>query len=159
MTQLRIMATSGGKHPASKWAEFHADEIVNISEQAPATLIREAKEFRNKLVEMLTKHHQQMMEHEQDEIKAGRHGHDLPFNTEEYAKKVREQICDVIAKGTSFAEHFQQNHVKEWVEGICNKYFKSSKMVERQHFHSEQEKNAEENTEKPGTAINRKKKA
>jgi hypothetical protein len=148
VTQLRLLVTPGGKHPPEKWAELAADEIVMISEQAPKTLVQEARAFRDKLVERFTHHHKVMMEHEQEQIAAGHHDLDLPYETESYAEKVRDEICDKLAKGTSFAEHFMQNHVKTWVEGICNKYFKSAKMVERQHFHSE----------KKPAAINRKKK-
>lgn len=136
MTHPRMLITSGGKHPASKWAELAADEIVNISEQAPQILLREAREFRAKLIGMFTHHHQCVMDHEQEQIQAGNHHPDLPYETEDYAKKVRDEVCD-LAIGSSFAEHFQQEHVRAWVEGICNKYFKSAKMVERQHFHTE----------------------
>lgn len=149
MTQLKMIVTSGGKHPASKWAELAADEIIHVSSQAPDALVREAQDFRARLVKEFTRHHQAMMDHEQAEIKAGRHDLSLPYQTEDYAKEVRESICGTLAKGTNFADHFQKQNVQEWVEGICNKYFKSAKMVERQHFHSE----------KAAAPINKKKKS
>jgi len=136
VTTPRMLITSGGKHPANKWAEHAADEIVSISEQAPQLLLREAREFRAKLIGLFTKHNQCMMDHEQEQIQAGKHHPDLPYETEDYASKVRDEVCG-LAVGSSFAEHFQQEHVRAWVEGICNKYFKSVKMVERQHFHTE----------------------
>lgn len=135
--QMKMMITPGGKHPAYKWAQYAADEIIDISAQAPETLLREAMDFRGRLANVLTGHHQFMMDDEQNQIKAGNTALDLPYVTEAYAKKVSAEICDQLAKGTSFANHFAQNHVGEWVEGICNKYFKSAKMVERQHFHTE----------------------
>jgi hypothetical protein len=150
MTQMKMLITAGGKHPAHKWAELAADEIVDISEQAPETRIREAREFRTRLVDSLVHHHQMMMNHEQIEIRAGRHDLALPYETEAYAMQVRDEICGPLVEGTTFADHFKEDHVREWVEGICNKYFKSAKMVERQHFHSE---NA-----KPEPVINNKKK-
>lgn len=144
-----MLITPDGKHPARKWAEFAADEIVHVSEQAETTLVREAKEFRSKLIDSLEVHTQKMMDHEQDLIQEGKVSMDLPYDTTEYATEVRDEICGKMAKGTSFAKHFAQENVRAWVEGICNKYFQSAKMVERQHFHSE-------NTEKP--SINKKKK-
>ncbi len=136
--KFKILVTNEGKHPAYKWAELAADEIIEISEQAPETLVREAREFRENLVRLLTDHHQQMMDHEQAQIKDGKHQMHLPLETEEHAEKVVDQIRD-IAKGKSFAKHFSQDHVREHLNTICNKYFKSAKLVERQHYHSEQE--------------------
>jgi hypothetical protein len=138
MSNLKILVTPNGKHPASKWAEFAADELVEISEQAPETRVQEARKFRGSLVSILTHHHQVMMDHEQEQIKAGKHAPHLPYETEDYASTVCDAICE-IAKDTNFGAHFAQAHVREWVEGICNKYFKSAKLVERQHFHSEQQ--------------------
>jgi hypothetical protein len=138
MTGPTLLITAGGKHPAAKWAQLAADEIAQIGKAAP----REAHDFKTRLVNILTEHHQWMMDHEQKEIKAGRHHPDLPYDTEEYSRQVTNEICNILAHGTPFKEHFKKANVREWVEGICNKYFKSAKMVERQHFHSEKAKAA-----------------
>ena len=136
MTNFEMMITSEGKHPASKWADLAADEIIEISAEAPETKIREANEFRAKLVQAMTGHHQYMMNHEQAQIKAGKHDLDLPYETEDYADKVVDEICG-LAKGTSFEAHFAQPHVRAHLTEVCNRNFKSAKLVERHHFHSE----------------------
>lgn len=146
---MRMLITPGGKHPARKWAELAADEIVHVSEQGETTIVREAKAFRNKLIDCLEKHHQVMMDDEQALIKDGQTDLDAPYQTADYAAEVRDEICGDMAKGTSFEKHFAQDNVRAWVAGICNKYFQSAKMVERQHFHSEK-------AEEP--SINKKKK-
>lgn len=141
MTNFKMMITSEGKHPASKWAELAADEIVEISAEAPTTLMKEAMGFRSQLVALMTTHHQHMMDHEQEEITAGRHDLNLPYATEHHAIKAVEEICK-LAKGMSFAEHFKQEHVRRHLEEVCNRNFKSAKLVERHHYHSEKAKAA-----------------
>ncbi len=136
MTNFKMMITSTGKHPAEKWAELAADEIIEISDEAPETKVKEAKEFREKLIEMLAVHHQYMMDDEQKRIKAGKHDLNLPYETEEYTKKVVAEICD-LAEGYSFEEYIVD--VREELEAVCNRNFKSAKLVERSHFHTEKD--------------------
>lgn len=135
MSNFKLLVTNEGKHPASKWAELAADDIVEISAQAPTTLMKEAMELRRTLIDLLTRHHQHMMDHEQAQIKAGKHDLDLPYETEEHADNVTDEICG-LSQGTSFGEHFKQDHVRAYINGVCNKYFKSAKLVERHHYHS-----------------------
>jgi hypothetical protein len=139
MTNFKLMITPEGKHPASKWADIAADEIIDISAEAPELKVKEAKEFRAKLHHMLTRHHQHMMDHEQDLIKGGDHHLDLPYDTEEHADKAVDEICK-LAKGTSFEAHFAQPNVRAHLTEVCNRSFKSAKLVERHHFHSERER-------------------
>ena len=141
MTNFKMMITPDGKHPASKWADVAADEIIDISAEAPETKLKEAKEFRSKLHQIMTGHHQHMMDHEQAQIKAGKHDLDLPYDTEKYADKVVKEIC-ALAKGTSFEAHFSSPTVLEHLSAVCNRNFKSAKLVERRHFHSERAKTA-----------------
>jgi len=135
---FKMMVTNEGKHPASKWAELAADDIVEISAQAPTTLMREAMAFRKGLVELLTHHHQVMIDHEMEEIK---NGVDLNahYETEDHASNVVDLVCG-LAKGSSFEAHFDQDHVKAHIEAVLNKYFKSAKLVERHHYHTEKER-------------------
>lgn len=136
MTNFRMMITEEGKHPPEKWAQLAADEIIDISAKAPAALVREATEFRVKLVHMMTAHHRTMMEQEQRNIADGKHAMHLPYETEDYASEVVNEICK-LAKGTSFEEHFKQDEVWSHLEAVCNRNFKSAMLVERHHFHSE----------------------
>lgn len=139
MTNFKMMITTDGKHPPEKWADIAADEIIEISAQAPTTLMKEALEFRDRLHTKLTKHVKDMQDHEQDMIKQGKHSLDLHYETEECAKQAIDDVCD-LAKGTSFETHFIQPHVRAHLEGVCNRTFKSAKLVERHHFHSEKER-------------------
>ena len=137
MTNFKMMITPEGKHPASKWAEIAADEILEISDNAPETKVREAKEFREKLVSSLTLHHQNMMDHEQSELSAGLTDPNLPYKTEDYAADVVDEIID-LAQGYSFSEHFEQPETHAYLTEVCNRNFKSAKLVERSHFNAEQ---------------------
>ncbi len=136
MSNFKLMITPTGKHPASKWGELAANEIIEISDDAPETRVQEAREFREKLIGMLTKHHQVMMDHEQKQIKEGKHDLNQPYETEEYSSKVVDEICD-LAAGYSFAKYFESQDIHKNLETICNRNFKSAKLVERSHFHSE----------------------
>lgn len=139
MTNFKMMITADGKHPPQKWADIATDEIIEISAQAPDALMKEAMDFRAKLHDSLTKHVQAMMDHEQECIDDGKHHLHLPYETEKYASKVVDEICN-LAKGTNFEPHFDQPHVRAHLEGVCNRTFKSAKLVERHHFHSEKER-------------------
>lgn len=139
MTNFKLMVTPDGKHPASKWGEVAADEIIEISAEAPETLMREAMMFRASLLGMMTRHHQAMMDHEQEQIRAGKTDMDLPYETEEYAEKVVAEIV-ALAKNTSFENHFQQDLVHQHLREVCNRNFKSAKLVERSHFNTEKAK-------------------
>jgi hypothetical protein len=141
MTNFKMMITADGKHPPEKWADVAADEIIEISAEAPQALIKEATEFRKKLYTSLTEHIKAMMDHEKVCIAKGHHDLNLHYETEDYASMVVNEICD-IAKGTNFESHFCLPHVHNHLEAVCNRIFKSAKLVERQHFHSEKERSA-----------------
>jgi hypothetical protein len=141
MTNFKLMITADGKHPPEKWADVAADEIIEISAEAPQALMKEATEFRKKLYTSLTGYIKEMMDHEKTCIAEGKHALHLHYETEDHAKKAVDEICD-IAKGTNFEPHFNQPHVRDHLEAVCNRFFKSAKLVERQHFHSEKSRTA-----------------
>src|SRR5678815_5186253 len=119
MANFKMIITTTGKHPPEKWAELAADEIIEISGEASATKVKEAKDFRVKLVEMLTDHHQYMMDHEQEQIVDGKCDLNLPYETEEYAEQVAGDIC-VLTKSYSFEEYFKRSDIRVNLEIICN---------------------------------------
>ena len=147
MANFKMLVTNDGKHPAFKWAELAADEIIEISAQAPETLMREAMEFRKRLVDLLTHHHQHSMDAEQKEIKAGKDRLDRHLDTEDHADRVTEEICH-LSHNMSFADHFAKDEVKQHLNAVLNRYFKSAKLVERQHHHTEKARMAEHKSDK-----------
>lgn len=147
MTNFKMMITPEGKHPAAKWAELAADEIIDISSKAPSTLMSEAMDFRRKLVEMMTHHHQTAMDDEQAKIATGSHDMNMPYETEVHALKVVDEIVG-LAQNYSFAPHFKQDAVCAHLGEVCNRNFKSAKLVERSHFHSERAKDTPQTTKK-----------
>lgn len=136
MTNFKLMITPNGKHPPAKWAELIADEIIDISADAEETRMKEAMNFRAEMVEMLIDHVKQTVRHEQKQIKGGNHDLDLPYETEDHACDVAGEITD-LAFGKSFESHFKKPDVRARLEAVLNRNFKSAKLVERHHFHSE----------------------
>lgn len=147
MTNLRVLVTNDGPHQARTWAELAADDIIKITAQAPSALMQQALNFRARLVEVLTRHHQHMIDDENAKIKRGCNALDSPFETEDHANKVAAEIC-TLAKGLSFESHFRQEHVRAHLFEVCNKYFSSAKLVQRQYFQSEKAR-AVKQTAKP----------
>lgn len=145
MSNFRILITNDGKHPASKWAELAADEIIDISAQAPTTLMREAMDFRAQLVDLLTDKIQYMMDFEQTQLNAGKDELDLPYESGEQVDKLTDDIC-VLAKGTSFGDHFEKDDVHQYLKAVCEKFFQSAMLVERLYHHSEKAQAAEPET-------------
>jgi hypothetical protein len=136
MTNFKVMITAEGKHPPEKWAELISDEIVDISADAEETKMKEAMNFKGEIAAALVKHVRAMTDHEQEQIQAGNHDLDLPYETEDYAADVVDEICG-LAKGKSFEAHFQKPDIQVRLSACINRNFKSAKLVERHHFHSE----------------------
>jgi hypothetical protein len=134
--QFNMIVTNNGKHPAAKWAEMAANELIDIGSQSPDALIKEANTLKVASTAIFEKHHQVMMDHEQDNVLAGKHDMDLPYDSEAQAKLATAEIV-TAAKGTSFVDFFNRADTQAKIEKLCNHYFKSAMLVERSHFHSE----------------------
>lgn len=134
--QFAMLVTNNGKHPASKWAEMAANELIDIGSQSPEALIKEAEVLKKTATDIFERHHQVMMNHEQANIADGKHDMDLPYESEAQAKLATSEIV-VAAKSTSFTNYFNRADIQAAIEKLCNHYFKSAMHVERKHFHSE----------------------
>lgn len=134
MSKLRVLVTNNGTHPASKWADFAANDIIQITAQTPTTLMREALDFRGKLVGMLTKHHQTVIDDEKTLAQNGKVA--APKYAQQHVTTVVNEICDLV-RGLSFERHFDQDHVRRHLADVCHRYFQTTRMVERQAYENE----------------------
>ena len=126
-----IMVTDEGPHPAETWAEVTADQIIRISESAPEGLISEARVFRERLVLILTGHHDRVQQHERGQIAEAGHArlqHDL-----DAAGHIDGPLAEIIeaAGATSFADHFQKLEIQQYLRDLLHSHFATSMFIER----------------------------
>lgn len=129
---IGILVTDGASnHAPEKWAEATADQIVQILESAPETRVAEARDFRGKLIDILTGHHAKVQQHERgqiDEHGSARLGHAL-----EPAQHVEDPVSEIVeaASGYSFADHFRAPQTQEYLRNVLSSHFGTSMHIER----------------------------
>lgn len=102
------MITNGGTHPASKWAEVSADQLIKIAPGAASAALR----FKASVIEVLTKVYGAAQKGEVLELDAdgdGRLG--SPLDPGEYADDGLAAVV-AAAKGTPYEAHFAQEEVR-----------------------------------------------
>jgi hypothetical protein len=129
--QIGVMTTDHGPHPAEKWAEQTAAQIVQISETAPEAKLAEAREFQRKVTAALTGHHQLVQDRERDHLRtkgAARHADHL--DPSEHLDDAIDAIV-AAAKGTSFAAHFARPEVLGYLRQTVGGHFATAMHIER----------------------------
>ncbi len=132
--QPSIMVTDGGPHPAEKWAQVTASQIVDIASTAPDVLLREAREFEAKLIQLLQRHHSLVQSHERSGLDT--HGPErlaTDIDTSSHLGGAAREII-ALAKGTSFEAHFAKPEVAAYLERVIHEHFHHSMHVERQWY-------------------------
>ncbi len=126
-----VLKTDGGPHPAETWAQITASQIISISSSAPDILLKEAQEFENKLIGVLTTHHTNAQESERSVLEA--EGTKLLANdidTSEHVDAAASAIV-ALARGTHFAVHFAKPEVRKYLEKLLHSHFHHSMLIER----------------------------
>ena len=126
-----LMATDGGPHPPAKWAAVTADGVLDIAATAPDTLLREATEFKRKVVDVLTRHHGLVQDHGRTGLAT--EGTDRLASPIDTSGLIPDAVDDIIAlgRGTSFEAHFAKPETRAYLEDLLHNHFHHSMYIER----------------------------
>lgn len=129
--QVGVMITNGGPHPAEKWAQVTADQIIDIGSTAKGALLTEAHTFRTMIVQTLADHHTKVQTHERGQLESA--GDDHLGTALDPTAHIAGAVDEIIeaTKGTSFEAHFAQPHVREYLERVLGSHFATSMHIER----------------------------
>ncbi len=128
--QVGVMITDGGPHPPEKWAEQTASQIIDIAATAPEAKLKEAREFREKIVAILTPHHAKVQDHERGKLAASIERMATPLDPTPHIGEAVDAII-AAAKGLSFEAHFQQPETRAYLENLIGSHFATAMHIER----------------------------
>lgn len=131
---VAVMATSGGAHPPALWAEVTADQVIDISAQAEATKIAEARAFRSKLVVLLTDFHDRVQRHERSALAVGDGVDRLLLEEIDPFEHLNDDVVrDIVtlAASYSFAGHFKLTDTQGYLTRLLGNHFSTVKYIER----------------------------
>lgn len=121
-----IMITNGGTHPARKWAEVIANELVDVADNAPQEMHIAGAQLREFIMDAVTPY----IEHAQD-LKLDGH-HDIPDVADLHVEQMITSIKEAAAK-TAFGAHFDQDHVLEYMLDRLGLHTRTALMNEIDH--------------------------
>jgi len=129
--RVGVMITDGGAHPPELWAEVTADQLIDISAQAPETRVAEAREFRARIVSVLAGYHAEVQRIEREAL--DREGCARLMLAPEESMLLDGAVNELVdaARGYSFADHFKRPEVQDYVRAVLAGHFASSVHVER----------------------------
>lgn len=129
--RVGVMVTEGGPHSPDTWAEATADQIIDISADAPDTKLAEARMFREKLVEILSGHHQLVQEQERGQI--DEQGHARLIHDLDVSECVDAPAAEIVetARGLSFESHFAKPETQAYLRQVLGSHFATSMHIER----------------------------
>lgn len=132
---MHLMITDDGPHSAADWANVTADHIIQIASTAPEALMREAQEFRGKLVELLEGHHGAVQAAERSLLEnrggASRLKSAATDDVQEHALDDMADEIVTLAKPYSFGEHFARAETRAYVRDVLANHFATSMHIER----------------------------
>jgi hypothetical protein len=128
--QVGVLITEGGPHPPEKWADVTAGQIIDISAQAQGPMLAEANEFRAKLVQLLTGHHDLVQQHERDRLEQHHDYMMAPLDPTQHLDDPVEEIVR-LSRGTSFQGHFAKPETQRYLRECLAHNFASAMHVER----------------------------
>lgn len=135
--KVGILTTNGGPHPAEKWAEQTAAQIVDVIQIEPNSLAFDAltnqkNAFETEIAAALTDTHETVQQHEKAAINEhgfARLSHDItPEETH-----INEAVGHVqaIADTKLFGPHFHKPEVVEFLRHTIGSHFATAKHIER----------------------------
>lgn len=130
--QLGILVTDHGKHSAEKWAAHTAGHIIQIATTAAGAQAIEGRKLELQIIEILEKHHSDVMAHEQKCLaEDGVDRHDEPHEPEAFADG---GLADIVAAaaGTQFESHFADPETVLHIAKVLHEHFAASMDIERQ---------------------------
>lgn len=129
--QIGVMKTNFGPHPASLWAETTADQILTVDPSASEDQLQAGNILRDKLVDVLEKHHAIVQKHERDELTDDHERLATELKPEEYHVEEAVAAVAAAAAGTMFADHFAKSDVKDYPRRLLTQHFQTSMDIER----------------------------
>jgi hypothetical protein len=129
--EVGILKSDGGSHTPDMWAQITASQIINIASSAPEILLSEARSFEQKLITLLTDYHDQVQKDEQAVLaKEGCEHLNEHIDTSKHLHDCLDEVIK-LAKGTSFANHFDKPETKAYIERVIHEHFHHSMHIER----------------------------
>ncbi|MGZ4849805.1 MAG: hypothetical protein ACXV2C_00265 [Candidatus Bathyarchaeia archaeon] len=147
--KVGILTTNGGPHPAWKWAEQSAAQIVDIIQIEPNSLAfdelnAQKTDFEKEISAALLDHHTKVQTHEKDAIVE--HGMDRlshPIAPEEDHLLEAVDRVIAIAKTKLFGSHFSKPEVQTFVKDTLGSHFSTVRHIERS-WHADRNPDAPE---------------
>jgi len=141
--QAGVLITNGGPHPADKWAEVSADQIVALididdrADSPQATEARRAKRrFREDLIDTLTGHHDDCIGKERGALKT--HGvarYDQSEVVDDHHPETLEAACQAVSDAASkypvLGNHFSEGEAADVVRRILRSHMNHIMHIER----------------------------
>jgi len=126
-----IMKTDGGPHPADKWAQATASQIIDIGSESPAVLLKEARDFEAKIVSIMTAFHTTAQANEQAQLAANASHSATPLTVDTDA--VQAAVSQIVAAsvGTTFAAHFSLPATQTYLTNLIGTHFATVQHIER----------------------------
>lgn len=128
-----ILITNGGPHPADKWAEATAAQIVEIAEHVAGEKRAAAVKLQAAIIDILIDHHTKVQIGERGkiaEIGHDRLGHDLDPSHHLTLDEVIGQIV-AAAKGTAWQADLATEDAKTYLSLLLRSHFATSMRDER----------------------------
>jgi len=130
--QPKIMITNGGPHPAEKWAELSASEIIVIAEGADSDSARAGRRLELKFIDIFEEYHKQVQAAERAHLDADGDGRlESPLDGKEHDPEEVVAACVEAAKGTPFEAHFLREDVQNRIRTVATHHAALSMDVER----------------------------
>lgn len=132
--QTSVLITNGGSHPAEKWAEATAAQLIRIGESASPEALTGGRKLEVAIIDILEGHHRSNQSGEVAKLEEhgpDRYVHDIDPNEHVDIVAVAQSIFDA-AKGTQFSTHFERPEVQQYVRDVLASHFATAQDVERQ---------------------------
>lgn len=138
---MRVMITpdlpdgTSQSHPADYHAEITAEKIVVVAETATPETVLAARDFRKKVEQILTSHHEGVCAHEckmLEEHGLDRLDHELDADGDGIIDGGLVDEITAAARGTPLEQHFAKSDVRAAIQEIIAHESRSQMLVERE---------------------------
>jgi hypothetical protein len=134
-TEPFVMITNGGPHPAYKWAELSASEIIQVSKDADSDVARVGRRLELKFIDILEDFHQNVIAAEKAQLDEDGDGRlESPIDGKEHDAESLIEDLQAAAADTPFADHFKQEFVKQNIRNVVAHHAANIMAIERSYF-------------------------
>lgn len=132
--EVRVLASNGGPHPASQWANITASEIarlIEVAPEAPAEAHIQKQDYCGRLLKILLGHYIVTQQIERRCLAQDAQHDKNPFG---YGHEAPDPVIDAIinaAHGTAFGEHFKRADVRDHIASVLANHTATVMDIER----------------------------